>query len=136
MVCAQGNVVHHDYVDLLRPCVDRSNLVVEDGGENIQRYELAYQDTNNEWHIVAKNTSGKDLIFPHRIFHVSRPAQQIAKLGGSPLAQAKKIRFRILNSSHPPEIVEIAAANCKVAPIARCGGGEDLPRPLRRRARN
>ncbi len=91
-------------------------LVVEDGGENIQQYELAYQDTNNAWHIVAKNTSGKDLIFPHRIFNVSRPAQQIPKLGGSPLAQAKKIRFRILNSSHPPEIVEIAAANLQGRP--------------------
>jgi CubicO group peptidase (beta-lactamase class C family) len=91
-------------------------VVIEDGGENIQQYELAYQDTNNAWHIVAKNTQGKDLIFPHRIFNVSRPAQQIATLGGSPLAQAKKIRFRILNSSQPPEIVEIAAANLQGRP--------------------
>jgi CubicO group peptidase (beta-lactamase class C family) len=86
-------------------------VVIEDGGENIQRYELAYQDANDAWHIVAKNTQGKDLIFPHRIFNVPRPAQQIRKLGGSPLAQAKKIRLRILNSSSPPEIVEIAATN-------------------------
>jgi hypothetical protein len=91
-------------------------VVVEDGGENIQEYELAYQDTNDTWHIVAKNTNGKEPIFPHRIFNVPKPAQQIPKLGGSPLAQAKKIRFRILNSSQPPEIVEIAAANLQGRP--------------------
>jgi hypothetical protein len=91
-------------------------VVVEDGGENIQEYELAYQDPNDAWHIVTKNSHGKDLIFPHRIFEVSRPAQQTPKIGGSPLAQAKKIRFRILNSSHPPQIVEIAAANLQGRP--------------------
>lgn len=86
-------------------------VVVEDGGELIKEYDLAYQDTNNAWHVVAKNTHGKDLIFPHRIFDVPRPSQSIPTLGGSPLAQAKKIRFRILNSSSAPQIVEIAAGN-------------------------
>jgi hypothetical protein len=86
-------------------------VVVEDDGERIKEYDLAYQDTNNAWHVIAKNSHGEDLIFPHRIFDVPRPSQSIPTLGGSPLAQAKKIRLRILDSSSAPHIVEIAAGN-------------------------
>ena len=91
-------------------------VVIEDGGEKIKRYDLAYLDQNDKWHTVTRNSPGKDLIFPHRIFNVPRPAQQIPTIGGAPLAQAKKIRFRILKSSGPPQVVEIAAANLQGRP--------------------
>jgi hypothetical protein len=85
-------------------------VVVEDEGERITRYELDYQDEQGQWHNVATNTAGQDLIFPHRIFTVEAQSSGGAAGLARATAYAKKIRFKILAASQPPRLVEIASA--------------------------
>lgn len=88
-------------------------VVVEDGDLNIREYELAIQDANGAWRVVAKNTRHEELIYPHRVFSIPRPSGgptlRVPPLGSTSVS-VKSIRFRVIASKAPPEIVEIAGA--------------------------